>query len=393
MEITGSDRVQKLPHYAFAQMDELLEKLKNSGVVPIDFGVGDPTVPTPEKVRRQCAGAIDRHASAGYPSYIGSASFRQAAAGWIKKRFGVELDPETQVTATIGSKEAVFHFPLALVNPGDVVLCPSPGYPPYNRGCDFAGGQPCLYPVHEKDDFLPPLHAIPAEKAGAAKLMWICYPNAPTGRVAGSGEFKAMVEWARENEIVIASDEAYIDLWFSEKPPRSILCETTKNVIAFFSLSKRSAMTGYRVGFAAGDPGLISLLRKVKTNLDSGVPWFIEDAALTALEDESHVADMRRMYNRKKDILIKGLTASGLPRCEPDGTIYIWQKLPDGYSAQQGARHLLDPDVAVVAMPGNLLSEPLEDGYNPGEGFLRFALCPPIEQVEEAAARIAEIKW
>ena len=393
MIVRGSRRLENLPPYAFAEIDALVGKLQKQGADPIDFGVGDPTVPTPEIVRKAGCIGVERHASAGYPSYIGSQDFRSAAAAWMKRRFDVDLDPATQITSTIGSKEGVFHFPMAVTDPGDVVLCPSPGYPPYGRGTAFAGARPFYYPLTHENGFLPSLRNLPDATARTARILWICYPNSPTGRVAGPAHLESMVSWAQDKGIILASDEAYIDLYFGDTPPQSALSISTDGVIAFFSLSKRSAMTGWRIGWAAGDARLIALFRKLKTNLDSGVPNFVQDAAVAALSDEAHVATMREEYRRKRNLLVDALASTGLPRCEPEGTIYVWQRLPNGLSSQEAAKRLLDPEIAIVATPGNLIAEPLEDGTNPGEGYLRFALVPSMERMRMAVDRLSRLRW
>ncbi len=387
-----SNRIQSIGDYAFAEVDSLVGKLKARGITPVDFGVGDPTSPTPEIVINALhEGAIGR-AAAGYPTYAGAPEFREEIAVWNKKRFGIELNPETEINSTVGSKEAVFNFHEAIINPGDTAIIPSPGYPPYTRGTMFAEGAPYHVPVLEENDFLIDLDSIPAEVRDKAKLMWINYPNSPTGKVAPAEFFRRVIEFGRKHDIVIASDEAYTEIYYGEKP-HSILEFTKENVIVFQSLSKRSAMTCYRVGWVAGDERIVAAFRKVKTNLDSGTATFIQDAAVAALRDESHVDEMRREYRIKRDILIDALTGIGLRDCSPEGTIYIWQKCPEGLSSLDFARMLLADDIAVVTTPGVWISDKTNDGLNPGEGYIRFALVPSIEQTREAAKRIGNLKF
>jgi LL-diaminopimelate aminotransferase len=392
MEIRPSPRIASLTGYAFAEINARVGALREAGIEVVDFGVGDPTVPTPELVREACKRGVDAHAASGYPCYEGSRELRAAAAAWIERRFGVPLDPGSEVTSTIGSKEAVFNFHEALVAPGDVVLCPSPGYPPYVRGTLFAEGRPFHVPVWPRSGFLPDLARVPEEVARRARLLWVCHPHAPTGRCLTLDELRRIYEWAAARDIAVASDEAYVDFYYDREPPPSMLEVSRDGVIAFYSLSKRSAMTGYRVGFAAGDPRLVRLLRSVKTNLDSGTPWFVEDAAVAALSDEAHVVEMRAFYARNRALLCDGLEAAGLPRCVPEGTIYVWQ-VPDGMPALDFARRLLEPPLAVVVTPGPLIAEALEDGTNPGEGHVRFALVPPEASVRRAAERIASLRF
>jgi LL-diaminopimelate aminotransferase len=392
MEIIPSERVLAIGPYAFAEVDRAVERLKEKGIEPIDFGVGDPTTPTPELIRDACKEAVDGRKSFGYPGYIGTPEFREAAAQWMSRRFGVDLDPAAEVTSTIGSKEAIFNFHEGLVNPGDVVLIPTPCYPPYTRGTLFAEGRSYFLPLVREKGFLPDLKAIPEEILRAAKLLWINYPNSPSGRIAPPGFFEEVVAFGRRHDVIIASDEAYSEIYF-DGPPRSILEFARDGVVAFFSLSKRSAMTCYRVGWVAGDQRIVEIFKKVKTNIDSGTPAFIQDAAITALSDEDHVAAMRREYREKRDIMVEAFVALGLPDCTPEATLYIWQRVPDGMTSEEFTRLLLREDMAIVCTPGPWISNPAPDGSNPGKGHVRFALVPPVEAVREAARRIQRLRF
>lgn len=387
-----SRRLAAIGGYAFDEVNRRVEALRARGITPIDFGVGDPTVPTPALARRALQAAADARASSGYPAYEGDPAYRQAVAAWMERRFGVRLDPATEVCATIGSKEAVFHVHEALVDPGDVVLCPSPGYPPYKRGTAFAEGTPWYYPLTRERGFLPDLDAIPDEVAARARAIWVCYPNSPTGAVADEACWRGLLAWAAAREIVVLSDEAYSEIYFTPTPPRSALEFAKEGVLAFFSMSKRSAMTGWRVGWVAGDPRLVSLFRKVKTNVDSGTPTFVQDGAAAALADEAHVAAFREEYRRKRDVLVAGLVAAGLPDCTPDSTLYVWQRVPEGMTGIAFAQALLDPSIAVVCTPGEWLSDPVADGSNPGAGHVRFALVPSPSDTERAAAAISRLR-
>jgi LL-diaminopimelate aminotransferase len=391
MSVTGSKRLAGLGGYAFAEVDALVEKLKGEGVSVLDFGVGDPRAPTPEIVRRRGQAAIDEHATSGYPSYVGALSFRRAAAEWIGRRFGVTLDPAKHVTATIGSKEAVFHLPLAFLDPGDVVLSPNPGYPPYTRGTLFAGGVNHTYAMRAEEDWLPDLGAIPDDVLAKTKILWICSPNSPTGAVAPLPFLREAAAFCRKRGILLASDEAYSEMYFTDEPPHSALETGLDNVLAVFSMSKRSNMTGWRVGFVAGDESAVTLFKKIKTNIDSGTPSFIQDAAVAALGDESHVKTMREQYRRKRDIVCRAFVRAGLPDSTPPSTMYVWQRGPEGMSAVEFAKRLLAPEIAIVATPGTWLSSP-QDGRDPGEGRVRLALVPTLEECEEAARRLAKLR-
>jgi LL-diaminopimelate aminotransferase len=393
MNLIPSKKIQSIGKYAFAAVDEKVAELKAKGAAVIDFGVGDPTNPTPHFIREAMSRGAEKHATSGYPSYTGSLEYRTAVSTWMKKRFGVALDPKTEITSTIGSKEAVFNFPLAFVDPGDYVIIPSPGYPPYYRGTLFAGGERYYIGLSEKNGFLPDLAGIPSEVARKAKILWINYPNSPSGRVAPDEFFKEALEFCGKYGIILASDEAYSEIYFTKQPPRSALEFSKEGVVAFHSLSKRSAMTGYRIGWAAGDADIIAQFKKLKTNIDSGTANFVQEAAIAALSDEKHVAEMRGEYKEKRDVMVKALTGCGLPDCTPDATLYIWQKCPEGMNGLAFAEALLDPEIALVVTPGAWISETLADETNPGEKYVRLALCPPVSDCKEAAKRLSGRKF
>jgi len=393
MEIKPAKRIESLPTYAFALIGDRVDELRASGIEPIDFGVGDPATPTPALIREACKLAIDERATSGYPSYIGDLGFREALAAWSERRFGVALDPATEISSTIGSKEGIFNFHEAIIDPGDLVLVPSPGYPPYSRGTWFAEGRTWFYPLLEDRGFLPDLDAIPAAVAREARLIWVNYPNSPSGVCPGLDFYERLYAWTRENEIVLASDEAYSEYYFGPQPPPTALQAGRDGVVVFNSMSKRSAMTGWRVGWICGDRRIVALFRKMKTNVDSGTPTFIQDAAVAALADEGHVAQMREGYRRKRDVMVEALAAAGLPRRVPEGTLYLWQRVPAGMTSLEFAALLMQPETAVVCTPGSLIAEEVEGGLNPGEGYVRFALTPELEDVERAAERIARLSF
>jgi LL-diaminopimelate aminotransferase len=391
MEIVASRRVRAIGGYAFDEVDKEVARLRAAGIRPTDFGVGDPTTPTPALVRAACQKGVDARASSGYPSYVGAPEFREAVAAWMRRRFGVDLDPATEVSSTIGAKEAVFHFADAFVDPGDLVLAPSPGYPPYSRGTLFAEGRTWFYPLLAENHFLPDFSRIPADVARAAKILWLNYPQNPTGACAAASLYEEALAFCRAHGIVLASDEAYTEIYYGEPPP-SALQFGKDGVIAFQSLSKRSAMTGYRVGFVAGDRRIVDVFKKVKTNIDSGTPTFIQDAAIAALSDEAHVSAMRAEYREKRDLLVDALIAAGLPRCAPEGTLYVWQHVPQGMTSVDFAKRLLAPEIALVTTPGAWISDLCEGGLNPGEGYVRFALVPSLEETRAAADKIRSLR-
>ena len=391
--IVPAQRLQKIGGYAFDEVQKRVAALEAKGIKPIDFGVGDPTVPTPAVVRERAKKAIDERAASGYPAYEGDPAYRAAVAAWMKRRFAVSLDPATEVCATIGSKEAVFNVHEGLVDPGDVVLLPSPGYPPYKRGTAFAEGTPWFYPLKAANGFLPDLDAIPKDVAKRAKAIWVCYPNSPTGAVADRAFYERLFERADRYGWLVLSDEAYSEIWFGKEAPPSALEVRKERCLAFFSMSKRSAMTGWRVGWVCGDARLVALFRKVKTNVDSGTPTFIQDAAVAALSDEAHVAAFRAEYREKRDVLCAGLAKAGLAVHAPASTLYLWQEAPKGMSGVDFAARLLDPAVAVVTTPGEWLSDPVADGSNPGAGHVRFALVPSLADTRRAADKIGALRF
>lgn len=387
MEIQLSNRIQTTGKYAFAAIDEKVAQLESQGVHVIDFGVGDPKAPPPSFVIENLNAAAEKRKASGYPSYVGSPDFRKACADYMKREFNVSLNPETEICSTIGSKEAVFNFPLTLVDQGDVVICPSPGYPPYKNGTKFAGGEVYTLPLLEKNNYLMDYASVPQDICDKAKIIWINYPNSPTGALATEDWYKGLIAWAHKNNIVIAADEGcYIEIYFDEKP-KSILEFAKEGIITFYSMSKRNNMTMFRSGFVAGDEKIVSAFKKVKTNIDSGTPTFIQDVSIMALEDTNHIQEMRNEYAKKRKIMIDAFTSKGLPLCKSASTFYLWQKAPEGKTGEDLANALVN--IGIVAIPGAAISSPSEDGTNPGENFVRLALVPTMQEIEQAASRIS----
>ena len=391
MKIQASNRVRSIGSYAFADVDNEVAKLKKLGIAPIDFGVGDPKDPTPELIRAACKKPVDKRKASGYPSYIGTQKYREVISEWSKKRFNANLNPFSEIASSIGAKESVFNFHEGFVNPGEIVLMPNPGYPPYERGTLFAEGKPFFLNLTEENNFLPDLQSIPKEIANKARILWINYPNNPTSAMATKEFLKEVIDFGHDNDIIIASDECYTEIYFDERP-LSILQLTKEGVVAVQSLSKRSNMTCYRVGWLAGDERIIDVFKKVKTNIDSGTATFIQDAAAAALKDEKHVEKARADYRKKRDIMIEALSSAGLKDCTPRATLYIWQKAPEGMSCVDFAKKLLHKDVAVVTTPGAWISTKAH-GINPGECYARFALVPTLEECRKAAERIKKLSF
>ena len=385
--IEFSQRIAQLPPYLFAQIDKKKKEKLDQGADVIDLGVGDPDIPTPKPIVEAMKRAVEKPENHRYPSYEGMLSFRQAVADWYKKRFGVDLDPQKEVIALIGSKEGIAHFPLAFVNPGDVVLCPDPAYPVYKIGTLFAGGEPYILPLKEENNFLPDFRSVPKDVLKRAKIIWVNYPNNPTSAKATKEFYKELIEWAKENRIIVASDLAYSEIYFGEEKPPSILeIEGAKDVaIEFHSLSKTYNMTGWRIGMAVGNEKLIAGLGKVKTNVDSGQFQAIQEAGITALNlPEQEVQSIRDLYRERRKVMVEALERAGLEVYPSDATFYLWVKVPKGYSSAQFVERLLE-ECAIVCTPGNGFGEH-------GEGYFRISLTVSTERLLEASERIKKLK-
>ena len=376
-------RIETLPPYLFARIDDMKKEALAKGVDLIDLSIGDPDIPTPEHIVKSLQKSAENPENHCYPSSSGMASFREAAAKWMNNRFGVTLDPAKELISVIGSKEAVGHLPLAYIDPGDVVLVPTPGYPVYAIGTLLAGGESHYMPLLEKNDYLPDFGAIDEDTLKRAKLMWLNYPNNPTAAPASVEMFKEAIELARKYDIIIAHDSAYSELYFDGNKPMSFLeIDGAKEVgIELHSLSKTYNMTGWRIGFAAGNKDVIAALANVKSNLDSGAFQAVQEAAITAFDtDESVLEDLRKKYERRRDALYNGLTKAGFVVNKPKATFYLWCRVPEGFSSTEYSAHLLN-EAGVLATPGNGFGEP-------GEGYIRFALTVGVARIEEAVERI-----
>ncbi|MDP3296906.1 MAG: LL-diaminopimelate aminotransferase [Thermodesulfovibrionia bacterium] len=379
-------RVKDLPPYLFAAIDKMKQGAIKKGVDLIDLSIGDPDIPTPKHIVQRMKKAVENPAHHRYPSYEGMLSFRQAVVDWYKRRFNVSLNPRTEVLSLIGSKEGIGHIPLAFINPGDVVLVPSPGYPVYPVATLFAGGKAHIMPLIKKNNFLPDLKAIPVSILKKTKLMFINYPNNPTAAVADRGFYKDVINFAVKNNIIVCHDAAYSEIYYGGQRPLSFLqMPGAKEVgIEFHSLSKTYNMTGWRIGFAVGNEKALAGLGKIKTNLDSGIFQAVQEAGIEALTtDDLVLRKIRNTYQERRDILYRGLKDIGLEVEKPVATFYLWVQVPNGFDSS-GFIALLLEKAGVLATPGN--------GFGaPGEGYVRFAITVSAKKIKEAVERIRKI--
>lgn len=388
MWIEQAKRIDQIPPYLFAEIDKKKEEMRQKGMDLIDLGIGDPDLPTPKPIIEQLKKAAEDPRHHRYPSYEGMIEFRGAAARWFEKRFHIRFDPKTEILALIGSKEGIAHIPLAFVNPGDYVLVPSPGYPVYRVSTLFAGGVPYFLPLLKKNGFLPKLSEIPEEVAEKAKLLFLNYPNNPTSAIADRSFFEEAVAFARRHQIIVCHDAAYSELAFDGyRPPSFFEIEGAKEVgIEFHSLSKTFNMTGWRIGFAVGNARIISGLGRVKTNIDSGLFQAIQEAGIVALNHfDTPIPQIIQIYERRRDVMVKGLREIGLGLEPPKATFYLWIQVPGGYTSAQFATLLIEK-AGIVATPGNGFGET-------GEGYIRMALTVEESRLKEAIERLKKINF
>lgn len=385
--IKKSKRIEKLPVYLFAQIDRAKREAIAKGVDIIDFGVGDPDLPTPDHIIEALSKAAQDPKNHRYPTYEGMLKFRQTVASWYRKRFKVELDPEREVLTLIGAKEGIGHIPLAFINEGDIALIPDPGYPVYQAGVTLAGGVPHTMPLLRGNDFLPDLGAIDRKIAKKAKLIFLNYPNNPTSAVADKDFFKRVVAFAKENEIIVCHDATYSELGYDDyKPPSSLEIPEAKEVgIEFHSLSKTYNMTGWRIGFACGNSDILAGLGSIKTNIDSGVFQAIQYAGIEALTGpQDCIAENVVTYKKRRDILVNGLNRLGWDIPLPKVAFYVWISVPQGYTSAKICEILLK-ECGIVMTPGNGFGKS-------GEGYIRAALTVDKSRIEEAVRRIENLK-
>jgi LL-diaminopimelate aminotransferase len=385
--IDQAERLKRLPPYLFAEIDRLKREARARGMDVIDLGIGDPDIPTAPHVVEALARAAAVPENHRYPSYEGLLTFREAAAQWYVKRFGVTLDPATEVLTLIGSKEGTAHMPLAFVNPGDVVLVPDPGYPVYAVGTLFAGGEPYLMPLTAENDFLPDLGAIPSAVLKRAKLIYLNYPNNPTAACAPRSFFEDLVRFAERNQIVVCHDAMYSELGFDGfSPPSFLEVPGAKEIgVEFHSLSKTYSMTGWRLGFCVGNASVLAGLRAVKSNVDSGVFQAVQAAGIAALTGpQDYVSMVRGIYQERRDVVVEGFRAMGWAVTPPRATFFIWTPVPRGKSSTEITKRAIE-EAGVIITPGV--------GFGAcGEGFIRIALTVEKPRLSEAMDRLKKIK-
>jgi succinyldiaminopimelate transaminase len=380
-----SPRLRDVEPYPFEALDRRKAEALEAGRPVIDFGVGDPREETPAIVRDALVAAVGPMSS--YPRAAGLPPLRRAIAAWVGHRYGATLDPDTQILPTLGSKELVFSLAQAVLDPAggkDLVLTTTPGYPIPERGARYAGGDVMRLPLTEANGFLPDLDAVPDDVWHRTALLWLNYPNNPTGAVAPLPFYEAAAERCRANDVLLASDEAYSELWFGDGPPAGALqVGDPDNVVVLQTLSKRSSMTGYRSGFAAGDPDLIGALQRLRPAVGVTPQEFVQRASIAAWGDERHVEANRARYAAKRAIFLELFARHGLHLAASEATFYLWVAVPDGRTSFDWALDLLDRADVVVA-PGSFFGRE-------GEGFVRMAMVPTLAECERAAAALDRI--
>jgi acetylornithine aminotransferase len=377
--VTVSPILERQATYPFVRLNEAARRVAESGVTVIDFGMGDPREPTDPLIRRALVNGLRERM--GYPAAVGLPELREAIAAWAARRFGTELDPDTEVIPTLGSKEAIFSLALVVADPEggkDTVAYTDPGYPVYERGALFARARPLALPLREEQGFLPDLEAIDGDTWSRLAVFWVNYPNNPTCATAPLAFYERLAELAREHGFVLASDEAYTELWFDEPPASALQLDDRTNVVVFNTLSKRSSMTGYRSGFAAGDSSLIAALKAFRPTVGTAPQEFVQRASVVAWADEEHVARTRERYGRKRALLLDLLQRKRFRVAGSQATMYLWVEVPEGDTSESFAERLLEHGILVA--PGSYLGAA-------GEGYFRIALVPS----EEECARAVEI--
>jgi len=379
-----SRRIQNLPPYLFVEISKKIAEKKAKGEDVISFAIGDPDIPTPPHIIDRLCQAAQDPANHRYPETEGLPELRQAIAGWYNKRFGVSLDANREVLPLIGSKEGIGHIALCFIDPGDVALVPDPAYPVYSVSTMLAGGRPYYLPLVEANNFLPDLRIIPSDILKRAKLLWLNYPNNPTGAVADLNFFNRAVKFAQQHDLAICHDGPYSEVAFDGYQPVSFMqADGAKEIgVEFHSLSKSYNMTGWRVGMVVGNAEMVDALKRLKSNLDSGIPQAIQHAAIEALTGaQDCIQKHNAIYQRRRDLVIDMLNSIGLDAKPPKASLYVWAKVPQGYTSIDLATDLLDK-VGVVVTPGASYGKS-------GEGYVRLSLTLPDAALVKGLSRLA----
>jgi len=381
-----SARLSALPRYLFAELERKRAEAEAAGREVTDLSIGDPDLPTPRPILDKMAEAASDPANHRYPSSAGLLAARAQIAEWFATRYGVTLDPKREVAILIGSKEGIGHLPLALVNPGDEVLLPDPGYPVYAAGTSFAGATPVRFALREDRGFIPEIAALDRLATPRTRAVWVNYPNNPTGAVAPLRFYEELTAWAAKRGLTIASDAAYSELYYDDPPPSVLQIPAARErAIEFHSFSKTFNMTGWRLGFAVGAPHLIDALVRLKANLDSGAPQAIQIAAAWGLSAllPTHGPALRGVYRERRDVALDGLKRLHCPIRTPGGAFYLWGRVPDGSTAMDFVSRVFD-GTGVLLTPGT--------GFGAeGEGFFRIALTAPVASLERAVRALESL--
>ncbi len=376
-------RVEALPPYLFAEISRKIAAKRAEGQKIITFAIGDPDIPTPRHILDELHRAADDPVNHRYPESEGLPELRQAIVDWYERRFEVRFDPQREALPLIGSKEGIAHMALCLIDPGDVALVPDPAYPVYEIGTLFAGGEVYRLPLTEERGWLPDLDAVPADVLRRAKVLWLNYPNNPTGAVAPLEFFEQVVAWAKRHGIAVCHDNPYCDIAYDGYRPHSIFqVPGAKDVaVEFNSWSKMYNMTGWRIGMVVGNATLVDALMRVKSNIDSGIPQAIQRMAIAAVYGpQDCIEEHNRIYQRRRDRMVEVLREIGLKVEPPKASLYVWAKLPDGVTSGEFAARLIE-ECGVVVTPGR--------GYGEyGEGYIRLSVTTPDDDLEEGLARL-----
>lgn len=386
-KIGFSNRLNLLPPYLFMEVDRMKKEAVEKGMDIINLGVGDPDIPTPKNIREAMKSAVDNSINHKYPLGKGKDKFRQRVKGFFKQRFNVSLNPDTQIQPLIGSKEGIAHLPLAFINSGDRVIVPEPAYPVYNSGTIFAGGKPFYVSLRQENGFLPDWEEVPNRILNKVKLVFLNYPNNPTGGTATREFFESTLKLASKYGFIVAHDAAYSEIYFDRKPLS--LLEVDKNMeyaVEFHSFSKTYSMTGWRIGWACGNEKVIKGLGAVKGNIDSGVFGAVQDAAVNALDNYKEISSQNReIYKSRLDEMSKGLKSAGWSFSKPKAAFYLWAKPPADKNSIDSVIKIIK-ETGIICTPGS--------GFGPsGEGYVRFALTKDIDRIKQAVDRLKELKW